>query len=85
MQPAWTWGRKLTPLTGVTATVEHQASGCLNRSLLSAQIRILSKSTGQSIDKLEKDISRPRYFNPYDAIDYGIIDKVSIPWSLAAC
>jgi hypothetical protein len=40
------------------------------------QIRILSKCTGNSVEKLEKDISRPRYFDPYDAIKYGIIDKV---------
>jgi len=46
----------------------------LKQSLL--QIRILSKCTGNTADKLEKDISRPRYFDPYDAIKYGIIDKV---------
>ncbi len=40
------------------------------------QIRILSKCTGNSADKLEKDIARPRYFDPHDAITYGIIDKV---------
>lgn len=49
--------------------------GC-NDCRLGLQIRILSKSTGQTIERLEKDISRPRYFNPYDAISYGIIDKV---------
>lgn len=43
------------------------------------QTRLLSKSTGQPIEKLERDISRPRYFNPYDAIEYGIIDKVCPP------
>lgn len=40
------------------------------------QIRILSICTGNAAEKLEKDISRPRYFDPYDAIKYGIIDKV---------
>lgn len=38
----------------------------------------MSKCTGQKADKLEKDISRPYYFNPYSAIEYGIIDKASI-------
>lgn len=46
------------------------------------QIRILSKSTGQTTEKLERDISRPKYFNPYEAIEYGIIDKVE--YSLAS-
>jgi len=42
-------------------------------------IRILSKCTGNSADKLEKDIARPRYFDPHDAITYGIIDKILEP------
>ena len=47
------------------------------------QTRLLSKSTGQPIEKLEQDIARPCYFNPYDAIDYGIIDKVRLVWRQA--
>ena len=40
------------------------------------QMHILSKSTGKSEDILEKEINRPRYFSPHDAIDFGIIDRV---------
>ena len=46
------------------------------RSAKRLQIRIMARCTGHPADKLEHDISRPRYFNPYEAIEYGIIDKV---------
>ena len=40
------------------------------------QLKILSLSTGKSIEEVEKDINRPRYFDPQEAKDYGLIDKV---------
>ena len=46
------------------------------RPAIRMQIRIMARCTGHPADKLERDISRPRYFNPYEAIEYGIIDKV---------
>lgn len=42
------------------------------RSLLD----ILSRNTGQPVEKLAKDTDRMLYMTPYDAKDYGIIDRV---------
>jgi ATP-dependent Clp protease, protease subunit len=39
-------------------------------------VRLLSKHTGNEEEKIKKDINRPKYFSPYDAMDYGLIDKV---------
>ena len=36
----------------------------------------LSQHIGKPRDVLEKDISRPLYLSPYDAVEYGVIDKV---------
>ena len=40
---------------------------------------LLAKHTNHSEEEIAKDIQRPRYFNPYQAIDYGIIDRVLEP------
>jgi ATP-dependent Clp protease protease subunit len=34
---------------------------------------------GHSEEEISKDTKRPKYFNPYEAIDYGIIDRVLEP------
>lgn len=39
-------------------------------------MKILSISTGKSVEEVEKDINRPKYFDPQEAKDYGLIDKV---------
>lgn len=39
-------------------------------------MQILSKNTGQPIERLEKDTDRMLYMNPYQAKEYGLIDKV---------
>lgn len=41
-----------------------------------AMLDILSTTTGQSADKLEKDTDRMLYMTPDEAKDYGIIDRV---------
>jgi len=38
--------------------------------------RILSKHTGQPIEKIEKDTDRDFFMNAYEALEYGLIDKV---------
>lgn len=38
-----------------------------------------SRHLGQSVEKIEEDIRRPKYFSPDEAVEYGIIDKVIIP------
>jgi len=47
------------------------------RNTKSQTLKILSISTGKSIEEVEKDINRPRYFDPQEAKDYGLIDKAS--------
>ncbi|MDQ4072493.1 MAG: ATP-dependent Clp endopeptidase proteolytic subunit ClpP [Actinomycetota bacterium] len=37
---------------------------------------IYSKHTGQSFDKVHADMDRDRYFNPDEAVEYGLIDRV---------
>lgn len=39
-----------------------------------------SKHIGKSPEEIEADIRRPKYFSPSEAVEYGIIDKVS-PWN----
>ncbi|MFK4132174.1 ATP-dependent Clp protease proteolytic subunit [Pseudomonas luteola] len=36
----------------------------------------LSEYTGQSIDQIEKDTDRDNFMRPYEALKYGLIDKV---------
>lgn len=42
-------------------------------------VHLLSKHIGHSEEKIAKDIQRPKYFNPYEAVEYGIIDRVLEP------
>lgn len=37
---------------------------------------MLAKHISKSDDEIERAITRPTYFNPYEAVDFGIIDKV---------
>ena len=39
-------------------------------------LKILSQNTGKTVDQLSKDSDRMSYLNPYEAVDYGIIDRV---------
>jgi ATP-dependent Clp protease protease subunit len=39
-------------------------------------LELLSKGIGKDYEEIEKDINRPKYFNPWEAVDYGIIDQV---------
>lgn len=41
------------------------------------QVYLLAKHISKSDDEIERAIARPTYFNPYEAVDFGIIDKVS--------
>ena len=39
-------------------------------------VSLLSKHTGKDAEQVKRDINRPKYFSPYDAVDYGLVDKV---------
>ncbi|MDG2615031.1 ATP-dependent Clp protease proteolytic subunit [Thermoleptolyngbya sichuanensis XZ-Cy5] len=41
-----------------------------------ATLEILSRNTGQPIEKIAKDTDRIFYMNPYEAKEYGLIDRV---------
>lgn len=41
-------------------------------------VEILAKGCGKSEEEMERDISRPKYFTPYQAVEYGLIDKVCV-------
>ena len=43
-----------------------------------AQVSLLARHTGQDQETIAKDIQRPKYFDPYQAKEYGIIDRVRI-------
>lgn len=46
------------------------------------QVRLLGEHTDHEPEEIEKTISRPKYFDPYEAVKYGIIDRVSCPCSV---
>lgn len=39
-------------------------------------VDILAKNTGQAAEKITKDMDRMFYMNPYEAQEYGLIDRV---------
>ncbi|CAK7356269.1 unnamed protein product [Dovyalis caffra] len=39
-------------------------------------VNLLAKHIGKLPEEIEADISRPKYFSPNEAVEYGIIDKV---------
>lgn len=41
-------------------------------------LKILSRSIGRDTSLIEKDINRPKYFDPYEAKEYGLIDQVNM-------
>ena len=46
---------------------------------LSPQYKLLAKHTEKEIEDLERDLVRPKYLNPFQAVNYGIIDRVLAP------
>lgn len=47
------------------------------------QVSLLARHTGQDQETIAKDIQRPKYFDPYQAKEYGIIDRVRMSDSFA--
>jgi ATP-dependent Clp protease protease subunit len=46
------------------------------RNVKTELVGMYSRHLGQSVEKIEEDIRRPKYFSPDEAVEYGIIDKV---------
>ena len=43
------------------------------------QAKYLALHTQKTEEQIIRDFQRPRYFNPYEAVSYGLIDMVSCP------
>jgi len=39
-------------------------------------VELLAKSCEKEVEEIERDIARPKYFTPYQAVEYGLIDRV---------
>ena len=52
--------------------------------LIGTLLEINAQHTGQTLERIRKDTERDFYMTPEEAKDYGIIDEVIAPMSLAA-
>ncbi|MGB3493060.1 MAG: ATP-dependent Clp protease proteolytic subunit [Elainellaceae cyanobacterium] len=71
---------------GQATDIEINAKEVLSKR--SAVIDLFAHNTGQSVEKLAKDMARMFYMTPHDAQEYGLIDKVlesskSLPTAVA--
>jgi len=62
---------------GQASDIEIQAKEILR--LKSSLNRILSESTGNKLEVIEKDTERDFYLSAEQAVDYGIVDKILNP------
>ena len=59
---------------GTAADIEIAAKEVLHiREKLN---EILAKHTGQTVQRIAEDADRDRFMSPYEAVEYGLIDKV---------
>lgn len=56
-----------------------QATHCCRCPIRPPQARYLGAHVNKSEEQVMADFSRPRYFNPYEAVGYGLIDTVLEP------
>eukprot|EP00891_Asterochloris_glomerata_P004179 jgi/Astpho2/4179/Aster-05146 len=64
------------PPTGQRQAIEIQIKWREVLANQQALLKILSKTTGHTTEKLAKDMQRPLYMQPKDALEYGIIDGI---------
>lgn len=50
-----------------------------------SQAKYLALHTNKTDEDIIRDFQRPRYFNPYEAVQYGLIDQVRFFVCLAHC
>ncbi|MEX2215152.1 MAG: ATP-dependent Clp protease proteolytic subunit [Phycisphaeraceae bacterium] len=61
-------------VTGQASDIQIQAEEILkNKSILN---EILAKKTGKTVEQIELDSERDRYFSAQEAKDYGLVDEV---------
>jgi ATP-dependent Clp protease protease subunit len=59
---------------GQAADIEIQAEEILKTK--ETLINVMSKCTGQSVDRIKEDSERDRFFDAKQAVQYGIVDEV---------
>jgi ATP-dependent Clp protease protease subunit len=59
---------------GQATDIEINAREVLKKQ--KTMLEILAENTGQPLEKLERDTDRILYMTPYEAKDYGLIDRV---------
>eukprot|EP00242_Pyramimonas_sp_CCMP2087_P003748 CAMPEP_0198212558 /NCGR_PEP_ID=MMETSP1445-20131203/26594_1 /TAXON_ID=36898 /ORGANISM="Pyramimonas sp., Strain CCMP2087" /LENGTH=331 /DNA_ID=CAMNT_0043887033 /DNA_START=25 /DNA_END=1020 /DNA_ORIENTATION=+ len=64
------------PSTGSRQAVEIYIKWQEVLRMKKTYLDILSRTTGHSLEKLDKDMLRPLYMQPLDAVEYGVIDKI---------
>lgn len=67
------------PPTGQRQAIEIQIKWREVLAQKQNMLNILSRTTGHSPEKLDKDMQRPLYMQPADALAYGVIDGVVTP------
>ena len=50
---------------------------CFAQVAMRLQVNLLAKHTNHSKEEITQTISRPKYFDPQEAVKFGIIDRVS--------
>ncbi len=62
---------------GTPADIQIAAREILDMTKRMAQI--ISRHSGQDVDKVLRDIDRDRFMTPDDAVEYGLVDAVMEP------
>ena len=67
------------PPTGARQAIEVEIKWREVLAQKNNMLEIMSRTTGHDTKKLEKDMARPLYMQPKDAISYGIVDGIITP------
>ena len=49
----------------------------LNYSSFMLKVQLYAEAIGKTPEQIEADIRWPKYFSPTEAVEYGIIDRVT--------
>ena len=72
----------LGQMQGSASDIAIHAEQMMRSKKLMAQL--LSEHTGQSVERIEADSDRDRWFTPDEALAYGMIDRIVTKKDLAA-